>query len=83
MKRITAFTSMFVLAFLIAGGAAMFTAEQADAAQALPCHPDDIVCPSDPCTCNGRIGGTFYCIDNPTIIYCSTCWRLPVPCSQW
>ncbi|MCP4567648.1 MAG: hypothetical protein GY841_08720 [FCB group bacterium] len=82
MKRITALISMFVLAFLIAGGSVMVATEQADAFPLLPCHPDDIYCPSDPCTGAYGHGGTFYCIGDPSTIYCSGDWRMPVPCSH-
>lgn len=87
MKKVCAFTSVFVIAFLIGIGAVVFTAENVEARRIclkeLPCHPDNIYCTSTPCpgTCYPN-GGVFYCAPDWNIEYCSGDYYWPVPCSH-
>lgn len=90
MKRIFTFVSIFVVTFLIAIGAVVFTADNAEAVRicqrTLPCAPDDIYCTSTPCswtpTCYPNSGAVFYCFPDWNTEYCSGDYYYPVPCSH-
>lgn len=87
MKRICAFTSIFVVTFLIVAGAVIFTDDVTAATRhckyTLPCAIEDIYCTSTPCTGTCYpYGGLFYCASNPTKMYCSGDYYYPVPCGN-